>query len=459
MNLKLKNYQYLMSSSMIRMICTLLATYIFTNFFSIKEFAIYNIIVSLSIIVSGLITSPQYYFLATNHNKSKLIFSSRENINLILSLFIILIFFIYFFKNSIFLISNNKILFFVLFFLSISLALQIVIQNISRIEKNYLTYFKISIVERIFLITIIILALIFELKIDTFLLIFSLFCFIFFISYLIKKKYIEFNFKFLKNKNILKESSYAFLNNLVTISIGLQALIFVSGNFNQYIFTNSISIGLLFLSLATLPLTWVETVVGPIISRIIKTQNTKLLNDFANTNFKSVLYFCFIITILLIFFSFLPYIFEFFFENYSEYKKVVFIFSFLIPVMGSKIYLSWFLVCLKKTKYMLFSNFLVLILFCSVFYILDFKINDFLFYYVLILLFEIIFLYFTFSYFYKLKHIIEIYFILFLTIINLYFYNFYYEIYYYYFYVNFIYVFFYLKKNNVKKFLISVAKS
>ena len=136
MNLKLKNYQYLMSSSMIRMICTLLATYIFTNFFSIKEFAIYNIIVSLSIIVSGLITSPQYYFLATNHNKSKLIFSSRENINLILSLFIILIFFIYFFKNLIFLILNNKIFFFVLFFLSISLALQIVIQNISRIEKN-----------------------------------------------------------------------------------------------------------------------------------------------------------------------------------------------------------------------------------------------------------------------------------------------------------------------------------
>lgn len=448
-----------MASSIVRMICTLLVTYIFTNFFSINEFAIYNIIVSLSIIISGLITSPQYYFLANNHDKSKLIFSSRENINLILSIFVILIFLIYFFKNSIFLITNNKIFFFVLLFLSISLALQIVIQNISRIKRNYSTYFKISIVERIFLLIVIILALIFKLKIDIFLFFFSFFCFIYFSSFIIKKKFFKFNFKFLNNKNILKESSYAFLNNIVAISISLQALIFISGNFKQYIYTNSISIGILFLSFATLPLAWIETVIGPIISRIIKTKNIKLLNYFSNTNFKSVLYFSFIMANLLIFFSFLPYVFEFFFKNYLQYKKIVFIFSFIIPVMSSKIYLSWFLVCLKKTKYIFFSNFLVLILLCSIFYFLDFKINDFVFYYILALLFQCIVMYFAFSYFYKLKHVFEIYFILILTIINLYVYNFYYEIYYYYFYINFVYIFFFLKKNNVKKFLINVIKS
>ena len=100
---------------------------------------------------------------------------------------------------------------------------------------------------------------------------------------------------------------------------------------------------------------WIETVVGPVISRIIKTNNTKV-NYFINLNFKNVLYLCYLYSYNN-FFSSIPYVFEFFFQKYSNYKDIIFIFSFLVPVMGSKIYLSWFLVCLKKTKvYTLFKH-------------------------------------------------------------------------------------------------------
>ena len=449
MHLKIKNYQFLIFSSVVRMICTLIATYIFTNFLSVKDFALYNILLSLSIILSGLITSPQYYFLATNQNKSKLLFSTRENINFILCIFVVLIFILYFFRNLIF-IENETILFFALFSLSISLAIQIVIQNISRIEKNYSNYFKISIVERVFLIIIIFFSLIFKIKLEIFLLVFSLSCLIFFISYLIKKKYLQFNFDFLKNKSILKESTHAFLYNIVTISIGFQSLIFISSSLNQYIFINAISIGLLFLSLASLPLAWIETIVGPVISRIIVTKNNKLLNNFVYLNFRSVLFFCYIISILLIFFSSLPNVFEFFFKNYSDYKDVVFILAFLLPVMGSKIYLSWFLVCLKKTKYILFSNILVLVSLILIFFHLKFDIREYLFYYILVLLLEIILIYSLFTHFYKIKNVIEIYLILLLTILNLFFYNFFSDIYFFYIYVNLIYIALFLKKNNLK---------
>ena len=458
MHLKIKNYQFLISSSAIRMICTIIVTYIFTNFFSVKDFALYNIVLSLSIILSGLVTSPQYYFLANNQNKKNLLKSSRENINLILFIFLILIILIFFFKDIIF-IESEKILFYVLICLTLSLTFQIIIQNISRIEKNYFKYFKISIVERVLLLLVLCFSFLYKINIELLLISFSLLCLIFFTIFFFQNSYLNFNFNFLNNKNILKESSYAFFNNIITISIGLQALIFISGNLDQFIITNSISIGLLFLSLASLPLGWIETVVGPVISRIIKTNNTKVLNHFINLNFKNVLYLCYVLSVIIIFFSSIPYVFEFFFQKYSNYKDIIFIFSFLVPVMGSKIYLSWFLVCLKKTKYMLYSNILVLISFILIFFYLKFNIKEFLFYYVLFLLVEMKMLYGLFSYFYKIKHVKEIYLLLAFTILNLIFYNFYYEAYYKYVYINLIYIVYYLKKNNLKNFLNVIDKS
>ena len=204
---------------------------------------------------------------------------------------------------------------------------------------------------------------------------------------------------------------------------------------------------------------WIETVVGPVISRIIKTNNTKVLIHFINLNFKNVLYLCYVLTVIIIFVSSIPYVFEFFFQKYSNYKDIIFIFSFLVPVMGSKIYLSWFLVCLKKTKYMLYSNILVLISFIFIFFYLKFNIKEFLFYYVLFLLIEMKLQYGLFSYFYKIKHVKEIYLLLAFTILNLFFYNFYYEAYYKYVYINLIYIVYYLKKNNFKSFLNIIDKS
>ena len=156
---------------------------------------------------------------------------------------------------------------------------------------------------------------------------------------------------------------------MITILIGLQALVFVSGNLSVYIVTNSISIGILFLSMATLPLVWVETIVGPIISRIIKSKNKHILNHFININFKNVLFFCFIFSMAVISLSFIPNFFEFFFYKYFEYKQVVFIFAFLVLVIGSKIYLSWFSSLFKKNK----IHFIIM--FVCLFYLLYHFIN------------------------------------------------------------------------------------
>ena len=138
---KIKNYHFLMSSSAVRMICTLICTYIFTNFFSVKDFATYNIVISLCIMLSSLATAPQYYFLANTQNKKNLFVSSIENLNLILFIFIILILSIFFFYDSLFK-EKSKTIFLVIFFLSLSLILQIIMQNISRVKKIILNTLK-----------------------------------------------------------------------------------------------------------------------------------------------------------------------------------------------------------------------------------------------------------------------------------------------------------------------------
>ena len=458
MKYKIKNYQYLIGSSVIRIICVIIATYIFTNYFSIKEFATYNIILSSGIIITGLSTSPQYYFLANNQNKKNLLYSTRENNNLIIMIFIILILIIYFFKNFIF-PEDTQIFFYVLTAISLSLIIQIVLQNISRIEQNYNKYFKVSIAERFFLVMVLLFSFLFNIELKFILVIFTSLCLIFFLIFVIKNKYIKLNINIFKNRSLFRETSYSFVNNIITISIGLQSLVVISGQLNQYGIANSISIGILILSMATFPLGWIETVLGPIISRIIKTKNKKILNNFIMLNFKNVLFLCFLSTILTISLCLIPNLFELFFPKYIDYKKIIFIFSFLIPVLGSKLYLSWFIVCLKKTKFIFLSHVILLIFLGLTFYLLDFNLKKFLFYYVLLSITEVLIVYTLFTFFYKVNNILDIYLIFFLTIINLIAYSFYFDIYNIVILTNLVYLTLYLKKNNLRVLIIKMLNN
>ena len=233
----------------------------------------------------------------------------------------------------------------------------------------------------------------------------------------------------------------------------MQSLIIISNFFNEYVFTNVIAIAILFLSMATIPLGWIETIVGPIISRIVKTKNKKFLNGFIKMNFNNVLFVSFVFMIIILNISYISNFFELFFMQYANYKKITFLFCFLIPVMTSKIYLSWFFVCLKKTSLILYSNLFLLLFLILSFYLLNFNLENFIFFYVLLTLLQLIFMNLLFNYLYKLINLKDIYSIYCLTILNLVIYNFYYEKYYLILIINITYIFIHLKNNSLKKFI------
>jgi O-antigen/teichoic acid export membrane protein len=452
MDNKIKNYQYLIGSSFIRVVATLIATYIFTNFYSMEDFATYNIALSVAVIIGGLSTAPQGYFLANNQNKKNLIQSSAETISLTTIIIFILIVLLYFLKNLIF-FKESQILFYIICGISFSIAIQFIIQNISRIQCNYSQFFIISIAERVILISLILISLLINIEILQTLFFYSILCIIFFLNFIISKKLINFNFDFIKKKNLLLETFYAFLNNTIGMFIGVQTIVVISSKFGQFEMTNSIAIGIILLNILSLPLGWIETIVGPIISRIIKTKNKKLLNFFIKSNFKNVLFLCFLFLIISLSLYKSSIIFEFFFNKYSNYKKFIFLFCFLIPVIASKIYLSWFFICLNKNKYILYSNIVLLLTLILVFYLLGFNVEVFLFYYVLFSILNILIINITFNYLYKLTYIQDIYIIYFLTILSLLIYNFFNHYVNWCIFINIIYVIYFLRNNQISSFI------
>ena len=124
MNFKLKSYQYLIASSGVRLFSTIIITYIFSNFFSMKEFASYNLVVAISIIISGLSSSPQGFFLASNSNPKNLKDSSNENLNFIISISIV-IFVLFYLLKDFFLTDNQLIFFFIIVGISLFLTVQV----------------------------------------------------------------------------------------------------------------------------------------------------------------------------------------------------------------------------------------------------------------------------------------------------------------------------------------------
>lgn len=452
MNFKLKSYQYLIASSGVRLFSTIIITYIFSNFFSMKEFANYNLVVAISIIISGLSSSPQGFFLASNSNQKNLKDSSNENLNFIISISIVIFVLFYLLKNF-FLTDNQLIFFFIIVGISLFLTIQVFFQNIYRIENNYREYFFVSTTERISLLIILIFSFLLNIEFIKILIFQTVICMIFFFKKIFERKIFSFNFKFYKNKKLVSEASYAFLSNFISILIGMQSLIIISNFFNEYVFTNVIAIAILFLSMATIPLGWIETIVGPIISRIVKTKNKKFLNGFIKMNFNNVLFVSFVFMIIILNISYISNFFELFFMQYANYKKITFLFCFLIPVMTSKIYLSWFFVCLKKTSLILYSNLFLLLFLILSFYLLNFNLENFIFFYVLLTLLQLIFMNLLFNYLNKLINLKDIYSIYCLTILNLVIYNFYYEKYYLILIINITYIFIHLKNNSLKKFI------
>jgi O-antigen/teichoic acid export membrane protein len=449
MKYKIQNYQYLFSSSFIRIVSTLIVTYIFTNFYSTKEFAIYNMILAATVIISGLATAPQGYFLSNNPNKKNLNSSSLEIINLSITILLILLFFLYTLKNFFFL-SVSKTLFFIIAAISFSSTIQFIAQNISRIENNYKQFFIVSIAERIILIVLMFIIFFFNLEISKLLIFYSILYLIFFLKFIIKRQLLNFQFHFYKNKNLLKETAYALSNNAINILISLQALVVISGKMHEFEITNAIVIGILFLNMLSLPLNWIETQIGTIISRIIKTKNKKILNHFIETNFKNTLYLCFLFLIITLSVSRIPGLFDFFFYKYINYKKIIFLFCFLIPVMASNVYLSWFIVCLNKNKYNLYFNILLLVFLTLTFFLINFDLKIFIFYYVLFSILKILIINIGFNYFYKLKFITDIFIIYLLTIINLFIYNFYDEYFNFFIFINVIYLIYFAKNSKLK---------
>ena len=451
MDNKIKNYQYLIGSSFIRVVATLITTYIFTNFYSVEDFATYNITLCVAVMISGLSTATQGYFLANNQNKKNLIQSSAEIFNLTIIILFILIVLLYFLKDFIF-FRESQILFFIVCGISFSVTIQFIIQNISRIECNYNQFFIISIAERVILISLILISLLINIEILQILFFYTILCIIFFLNFVISKKLINFDFDFIKKKHLLQETFYAFLNNIVAIFISVQIIVVISSKFGQLEMTNSLAIGIMLLSILSLPLGWIETIVGPIISRIIKTKNKKLLNFFIKSNFKNVLFICFLFLIISLSIYKSSTIFEFFFNKYSNYKKFVFLFCFLIPVIASKIYLSWFFICLNKNKYILYSNIILLLFLILFFYLLGFNVEAFLFYYVLFSILNILIINITFNYLHKLKYISDIYIIYFLTILSLLIYNFFNQYINWCIFINIIYVIYFLRNNQISSF-------
>ena len=455
MEYKIKKYQYLIAASFIRSFVTLIATYIFTNFYSVNEFAIYNIIISTSLIISTLVSAPQSYFLSNNTNNKYLTNASSEILNLSISILLIIIAVLLLIYNisNFFFFNNYKTIIFIIATISFCLLIQVFGQNISRIEGDYYQFFKISVVERIVFILIFLATFFFNIKVLEFLLIYSIFSFFLFLRF-IKKKILDFNynfnFNFLKNKYLVRETTYALVNNIISLFIGYQALIIISGKMNELEITNAIAIGTLFLSLISLPLAWIETIVGPIISRIVKIKNIKFLNKFVNSNFKSTLHICFFLLTISLFLSRIPGLFEFFFYKYSIYKKVIFLFCFFIPAIASNIYISWFFICLNKNKYYLASNLILLVSLILIFFLVNFDLKLFIFYYILFSSLKIFLMNILFNIIYKTKFNTEIFTIYILTIINLFIYKFYDEYFNFIIFVNVIYLLYFFLNNKFK---------
>lgn len=452
---KIKNSQYLIAASLIRSFITLIAVYFLTNFYSKEDFAIYNITLSVGLLISSLASSTQIY-LMTNFKNKKILENGSYYIveNLNLTLFICSFFFliIYIFKDFFFFKWEVK-LFFLSLFIGIIFILQIILQNLSRIVVNYKLYFKASVYDRIFFLITFLLSILFGIEIVITLFVYIILSLIYLLKNFFSKKLLLLNLNFIKNKELIKTTISAFFINLFTILIGLPALIIISSKMSELEITNSIALGTTILSLGTIPFAWIETILGPIISRIFATRNISLVKKLIRFNFKNIFLISFLLLTLILFFFHSNFFLFFLLGTYLAYKKIIFLICFLIPIVVARIYLSWFFLCIKKYAYINISYFILFLIFFNILNYLNFNIEKFLFYYIFFLIVESLALYVIFNSFYKILGEIVIYIIYLFTILTLLIYTFYSNYLIYILLFNMAFFFFYININEYKKLI------